>query len=757
MRSLPSLLSRSGSFWFWLAGLTLLTLLASQTPLLAALGYEFSLLLTLPVALAAGWTAIIIGRHYREQRALSVFGMACLGSLPYLLLPFLLTLFTGGAGCNFWEGIAFYLLMPGLTLLYATGWGLLWQRILRRPLYACIAFVLFLLSSLALTIIQTLRHPPLFAYNHFFGYFAGPIYDEVVQIPLSFLLYRGISLLHLVELLCVLTMLEGPPGGGWQRIRTRQPALILFTISAALLTLLYLHQGELGIFTSRAYLQQVLSGRYETPHFRLFYPPDSRVAQEIEEIGRDHEFRYSQVSQFLQVTTSEKLVSYIYASPEQKKRLIGAGQTMIADPFNGEMHLNYRPFPHPTLKHELTHLLSTSFAPPWLKINLNMGLVEGIAEATAWQSGELTPHQWSRAMFELGLAPPLDTLLRPWSFWLELPARSYLLTGSFVRYLIDTYGIDKFKAVYRGKKFMQSFGKSLSQLQQEWETFLQSVPLSPTDLAQARASLIRPPLVQRTCAHEIARLKRRGWKAYRQGDYSQAARYFAAIQRWNPRDAESQRGLLASWYAGKNTRQAYALSARIIAEAEALPLLLYAHNVRGDLLWEAGKRAEARQEFLWIQEHAFSSAYKRLAAIKLAALNQEGGEQVRYALSPSRDQGVVLFRLHQLIVQAPAFAPAYYLLGRRLLEKHLYREAARYLQQAVQLGLPEESLHIEAERLLGIALYHLVAYGAAQRHFQQVVERGTREGIRLEAGDWIARCRWEEGQNRGASSNIDPR
>ena len=47
-------------------------------------------------------------------------------------------------------------------------------------------------------------------------------------------------------------------------------------------------------------------------------------------------------------------------------------------------------------------------------------------------------------------------------------SQAYIQAGSFVKFLSDTYGIDKFMRAYRDAPFDQVYGKSLGALEQEW-------------------------------------------------------------------------------------------------------------------------------------------------------------------------------------------------------------------------------------------------------------------------------------------------
>ena len=142
-------------------------------------------------------------------------------------------------------------------------------------------------------------------------------------------------------------------------------------------------------------LPRKLGGFRETEHFEIFYARE--LETEIEQIAEDCEFQYAQLSAYLMPDgdeLSQKVRAYIYASPEQKKRLIGARGTSVEDPFGYGFHIHKQGFPHPVLKHELAHVFTVPWSP--LKVSLKIGLHEGIAVAADWDEGRLTAHQWQK-------------------------------------------------------------------------------------------------------------------------------------------------------------------------------------------------------------------------------------------------------------------------------------------------------------------------------------------------------------------------
>src|SRR5690606_11745554 len=114
-------------------------------------------------------------------------------------------------------------------------------------------------------------------------------------------------------------------------------------------------------------------------------------------------------------------------------------------------------FPHPVLAHAVAHVVAGNLAPWPFHVSgaaaglwPNPGLIEGLAVALAWDAREgLTPHEWARAMLDLGLMPRLGDLLGL-GFLQGNAGRAYTASGSFLRYLGDTRGAEVLRRTYAG-------------------------------------------------------------------------------------------------------------------------------------------------------------------------------------------------------------------------------------------------------------------------------------------------------------------
>ena len=97
---------------------------------------------------------------------------------------------------------------------------------------------------------------------------------------------------------------------------------------------------DLGFETTAGSLRATLGSSAETRHFRIYYDSTAVPPDEIRWIAAEHEFRYDQVSRFLGTDTGRVVESYLYPGPDAKRRLIGAGNTDIAKPWRGEIHVD---------------------------------------------------------------------------------------------------------------------------------------------------------------------------------------------------------------------------------------------------------------------------------------------------------------------------------------------------------------------------------------------------------------------------------
>ncbi len=690
--------------------------------------------------------------------------------------------------CNFGEGFLFFLLLSVISCVYATAAGVFFGFWIEKRWLAYLAYLGHLLVSCIPVVINLIFHPPVFAYHATFGYFPGPIYDFVIPITNTLLIARAETLLWALLFLGVtVSLCEVSRGTGLMpRLRWRK----LFSPLAARCVWLYLlvigllglqfYAGALGIRPTRDDIARELGGLRETAHFEIFYARE--LESEIERIAEDCEFQYAQLSDYLNPGStmhSRKVRAYIYASPEQKKRLIGARGTSVEDPFGHGFHIHDQGFPHSVLKHELAHVFTVPWSP--LKVSLKIGLHEGIAVAADWDEGRLTGHQWAKAMREMEVAPPLSGIMGI-GFWGHAGSRSYLLAGSFVRFLVDTYGIEKFKGVFPTGNFVKSYAKDLPALEAEWIEFLGTVPLRDDDVAYAAYRLKRRSVFEQGCAHEMAALRDTAWQAYYRKDFATAVQTFETMLSEEPDNLSTLRGLMYTAYRRQDYDKAISLATHI-AGKEDTRFSPEAMLLKGDIYWLRGDYEQAINTYAAIETEYGTIERRRIK--RIAALSYPDGvpvgwdtelngttqenrslrELLRGVLVESKDSGEKMAYLTMCMQTEPDMWLAYLLAGELLHREGAWQSSNQYLRRAVarlqeearisDKGFHEasslaqltpqqhQSLVLDAWRTMGINGYHQRDYVNATAAFSVIAEDGTLPlGTTLKAKEWKQRCQW---------------
>ena len=730
----------------------------TQMPLVDDLGFEFAFLTAfiatfvvglMTLHLVSGWRS----SHVRDTRLSALLCLLFGLSLSTLLLPLAVMYVKSWISgfCNVPEGLAFYLLLPGISVLWSTAIALICALATNRKLHATLLFLGAMFVSIGISVFRLATQPPVFAYNPIIGYFPGPIYDEVVVITSTLLAARAIvfvSVLAMVAGLCACfdssarkirpSLLMKFRGGGPRGSR------VLFLALVAVLAAAYAYRAPLGIVIDRAYIQQTLGGHRQTVHFNIYYDKNTISAWHIDLIARDHEYQLDRIMSYLDVPPpSTRIASYIYGNADQKKRLMGARHTSMERPGSDEMHLNNAAFPHPVLKHELVHVLSASFGNSLYGGSYWIGFHEGLAEAVDWQDAPMNPHEWSRAMRELGLAPPLENLLSMTGFWTAASSRSYTLCGSFVRFLIERYGLPAFKKAFPTGAVEESYGRKPAELIAEWEAFVDGIQLREDQLRIARQRFIRPAIFRRHCPHEVAALIDRAWQAYRAQRYSDAVRDFDRVLELEPENPSALRGLLYGTYRLADYERTESAALLIERPDQTVGLLADAHLVRGDTAWKTGRLDDARRSYEAVADLHASENMSRAVSIRMEVLDRE----------PIRDTIMAYLTAvsgHRRLIQsvrdagdlAPDYGAGHYLMGRWLFLTGSYEQALEYLAKADALGLPGELVRQESLRLEAMAHFYLEDYKKSAESFERLAALAGSIGVAKTWEAWIDRCRW---------------
>ncbi len=667
-------------------------------PLFDLLAFEFSVSMGAVLTYVAGWRACAHAAHARQAQQMSAgFPGAMLlraGVENILLALPPLGIISANSlrvpNCNWGEGLLFYALFVGPGIFYGTTLGYT-LGLLARVRRARLLFVAWSLVTYVYALWNVIADPPIFAFNAFVGFFPGPLYDQAVPLSARLLLARTAVLLEAIGFALAGVVLWD--GSGLRLRAARLPwsgaravaAPVLLAVGLAF-AILMSNAARLGLRPTRDSIRRALGGHIATTHCDVFYDVQAYSRPRAEELAREHEFHYTELRHFFGFDVPGRIGSYVYATAEKKKHLMGAAGTSFEDALSDEFHLNAASWPHPVLRHEMAHIFAAHFD-RWWPICPQIGIHEGIAVAAEWgeESGRLglTPDEACAAMDSLGLLPDLEDILGAFGFWTQPGARAYTVAGSFVHYLVTTRGMEDFRRLWSSRDFERTYSASLTTLVHEWrQARLDPVRLSPLQLRRAER-LYRPPAVfSIPCAHEQARLTTAIQIAQQRQQFAAAESLYTLLLELDPGDPSLVLGLSRMRLLAGRPEAAQRELMQLLDNPTLAPAWRSrALDERGDQLWQLGRVAEAETCFAAAARQAASRAERRAASVVVQVLRTpELVEALRPVLSETAPETATLAMLAWVRATAPDSPVPRYLLGRRLYYAERFDEAVAELE-----------------------------------------------------------------------------
>ena len=748
---------------------SLVSIALTFVPLFNLLAFEFSVSMGALLAYVSGWRACAAAASARQlfvprpgkMRGFPGRALFQVAGQNLLLSVFPLLIIGANAArvpnCNWSEGLQFYALFTVPGILYGTTLGFALGLTFRAG-WARLHLLLWSFATYAYVLWNIVREPPIFAYNAFIGFFPGPLYDQGVPLTPLLLLARAIVVVEALLFAFLAVML-------WDGARLRWRALVFpwtgaravagpLALGAVLVfAAVQVHAGRLGLRPGAGDVRRALGGHIATEHCDVYYDVHAYTRKRAEELAREHEFHYGELREFFGFDVPGRIGSYVYASAEKKKRLMGAGGTSFEDALSDEIHLNAASWPHPVLRHELAHIFAAHLA-RWWPICPQIGIHEGIAVAAEWreESGRLglTPDEACAAMDSLGLLPDLGSLLGAFGFWTQPGARAYTAAGSFVHHLVATYGIERFRVLWSSRKFERAYDRSLDDLVREWKRE-KVEPVRLTSLLLLRAErLYRPPAIfALPCAREQARLQSE-LAAARQGEqFARAESLYAGFLRLEP-DSPNHRLGLARLYleAGRAAESRRALLA--LLDTPSLPPAWRARALDelGDAEWALGQFAAAESSYVGAESLAATRAERRAFQVARAALQApELRESLRPYLTELLPDAAGLASLAWVRANVPAATLPRYLLGRRLYYAERFAEARAELgplRAALELA---PDVKLAALELQAMAELRGGVPGRVDSTLAELGSYGLEAAEALHFEDLRRRAAWARGQD----------
>ena len=721
-------------------------------------GYESALAagLVLPAGTALGLAFEVSGRRIAPSAA---FGRGLSLGFWLSVLGLLIVLGHGlRVGiCDAGWGIDLYLLGPVPGSLLGGVWGgavgLLAGRVrpgLRRRVLCIAGALAGPLAGIALSLGRFYTSPMVFAFDPFFGYFAGPLYDTVIDAFWTLATYRAGTLLTLLGLGCAAAHFDEALRFKWMRERgwVFGVGLAAFLGSATLIW----NGATLGHFSTRASIetalgQQVYGARCDVKYSSAISRRDALL------FARDCDAELRSDEAYWEIRGPERVTAFLFQNEGEKGRLMGASSTYIAKPWRREIYVQYSAYPHPVVGHELAHVLAGSFgagpfrvAGPWGGWIPDPGRIEGFAVAASPNDNDdFTLDEWSKTLLDLNLLPSLESVFRL-GFLGQNSSTAYTVAGAFVHWFHDRYGAAAGRRWFGGESLERVTGKSLAELDVLWRADLDRVQVAPVLLNEARVRFDRPALFGRHCPRIVDRLNALANQKLGGADTAGARAALAEVLRLDPHHTAAKFELAACEVKDGNEARALQAYATLAASPELAKLeQAGAREARADVELRAGKIEDARRDYDAVAEIVADEDRLRTLDVKRSPEN----ELERRAIVDLLIGDPILGAAFE--VAAPSLAdwanaepdnglPSY-LLGKNLFGRGRFAEAATYLDAALakKLSLPRVAREAWRTRL---TLACAVGDGAARDRALAALraDSGLSAARRATLGRLAARC-----------------
>ncbi|MFZ9887086.1 MAG: hypothetical protein ACO3JL_06255 [Myxococcota bacterium] len=271
----------------------------------------------------------------------------------------------------------------------------------------------------------------------------------------------------------------------------------------------------------------------------LHADPDAVSSREVEAILAEAHLWLSRVEERLGVRADSDIHIYLHANRREMGRWTGAENVHFALPSNGELHITGTEVPHPTLGHELAHVLGRKLAGGLLGIPTkwgvlpNTGLVEGLAMAVTPELEVelgLTLREQAAALEQAGIAAPLSDLfdegLSFVRFWRHPPANAYVTAGALVDAVAAATGRDGLAKMYSAGRIAAAFpsDEAAAAFLVGHAESLRQLTLPPEAVPLVGRALTRPSILAETCDDDAGATAQSIRDAARTGDFASAER-----------------------------------------------------------------------------------------------------------------------------------------------------------------------------------------------------------------------------------------
>ncbi len=238
-----------------------------------------------------------------------------------------------------------------------------------------------------------------------------------------------------------------------------------------------------AILTTQAAAQgdaaKVLTGVEKTKHFEIHFRPDSHAEASIDRVVAMVETDLAMILKELALPDFPHVIKlFVYDDVAELQKITKTGAEGFSIPLESHVPRDN----DQTRVHELVHVVAEKFTERGPETR-NLFFAEGLANAVLRYVHGVHVDAVAAFYKKRGQLPSLTELngLNDFYAWLASHpgVNGYDIGGSYMRFLLDTYGAPKTRGYYRGVPAKEAFGADLAAIEKAWHARLEKVRLRP--------------------------------------------------------------------------------------------------------------------------------------------------------------------------------------------------------------------------------------------------------------------------------------
>ncbi|MHB1686141.1 MAG: tetratricopeptide repeat protein [Ignavibacteriaceae bacterium] len=522
MTSIKKIIAGYNFLSIYLLIIFLINLILQFIPLTNVFGYEFSVVNSILLSFLSGIYFISVYKKLETtgQRKHLISNLK-IAFLSFILLPLVISIFHSffTISCSLYDGFLFYIVITFPSIIIGASLGIISISIFKR--FSNSIFIVLFLSILLIPLFEFYFNPQIYFYNPIFAYFPGTIYDEGLSVGFRLIIYRLLNLIFF-GIILLLLLRDGI-------LKTKIKRILFLALSLIIALAFIFLSSQLGFSTNFSKLNHVLENKVETEHFVIHFPAqvDSQL---LKAVCLTHEFYYSELSKFFGYEMPKKIDSYIFLNNDQKKELIGSANADIAKPWLDCSFISLNDYEE-TLKHEIAHCFTSKFGTGIFKIasGLNPALIEGAAVAAVPFFDEHSIDFMAALAYKNGYKINLSKLYGGFSFYTQASSLSYVYAGSFSKYIISNFGINRFEKFYSSNNFKKVYGTDINKIVKRYYKYLDGMTFD-FNPNEANYYFGIKSIFYKVCPRYVSDRLTKAWQYFNVKDYSSAEKIFSEIQ-----------------------------------------------------------------------------------------------------------------------------------------------------------------------------------------------------------------------------------